>query len=312
MPDYIFFGEDPIAQPAFRILAYWPVALQDPVMSQGLVAIFDSFLQHHRDALAYTVVADEKRPMEGREASDAGFADMRDWLATAAKEWPATARTFGPISEETGQIVVPSFRVEQMADLSIMDISVPADPETAVKLADQVTELLKSMPTLYAVMGMGFFLPTSLEDLKDHFPRGSVRYKTAIEFMAEGPRWCLREDIGNTFWDEMPEETDGIPDISWRTMVGAHYLPRLGQVAIDAEGVTVDQSDAMLVVTAGATPIWGDVNTGEDISAYRAVADALAPARASVRPMLNGLFGAQVDNPDGADRVEAWYERFEA
>lgn len=311
MPDYIFYDDEPIAQPAFRILAYWPDEMRQPAVSQGLAALFDIFLDMYRDQLAWVVVADDKRPLKGREASPALFEDTRDWLATAEKEWPATARVFGPISDYNDQITVPSFRAEQLADIGILDMSVPADPETAVKFADRVTEVLKTMPTLYAIMGMGFFLPASMDELEDQFPRGSARYKAAVEFMAEGPRWCLRKDIGNTFWDEMPDENDGIPDIGWRTIVGAHYLPRLGDVQIDADGVTVDQTADMLIVTAGPAPIWGDVNVDEDISAYQAVSDALAPARATVLPMLNGLFGSQVDEPEGTDRVEAWYERFE-
>ena len=311
MPDYIHRADKAIAQPAFRILAYWPAGLGDPAVAAGLASIFDLFVEQYRKDLAFIITADEERAFEGKEVDDPLLDDARHWLAAGPKGWPATARVFGTHSDINDEITVPSFRAEQYADLAVMDISVPDNPETAVVLSDKITEILKTMPTLYAVMGMGFFLPMALESLKTYMPRGFVRYKTALEFMADGPRWCIGKDIGNSFWDEFPEATDGIVDIGWRTMLGAYYLPRLGAVSIDAEGVTVEQTDDMLTVTAGPEPIWGDVNKDEDISAYKAVAAALAPARASLRPMLNGLFGNQVDDPDGNDRLEEWYERYE-
>ena len=312
MPDYIrSTQQQALAQPSFRMLAYWPTGMRDPAVAAGMASIFDIFLEHYRSDVAFMVVADKKRPFEGKVVDDALLADARAWLAAGNSDWPATARVFGPASEINEQVTVPSFRAEQHADYVLLDMSVPDDVETAVSVADKVTAVLKTMPTLYAVMGMGFFLPMAYEGSARYFPRGFTRYKTAIEFMGEGPEWCIHKDVGSSFWHEFPEATDGFVDIGWRTVLGAYYLPRLGAVSIDAEGVTVEQTDDMLVVTAGPEPIWGDVNIDEDISAYKAVAAALAPARASLRPMLNGLFGNQVDDPDGNDRLEAWYERYE-
>lgn len=310
MPDYIRSSrQDALAQPAFRILAYWPTGLQDPAVAAGLAAIFDIFVEHYRAEVAFMVLADDKRPFKGKVVEDALLADARDWLAAGPKGWPATARVFGPVSEINDQITVPSFRAEQHADYALLDMSLPADPDMAVLIADKVTAWLRKMPTLYSVMGMGFFLPLSYEGSIRYFPRGFSRYRTAIEFLAEGPEWCIRKDIGSSFWHDFPEAKDGFVDIGWRTMLGSDYLPRLGQVSIDADGVRVEQSEDLLIVTAGPAPIWGELD--EDIRAYRAVSAALAPARASLRPMLNGLFGSQVDEPDGTARLQAWYHRYE-
>ncbi|WP_415919307.1 type VI immunity family protein [Tateyamaria sp. SN6-1] len=311
MPDYIRSGDAALAQPCFRILAYFPDGLWDRAANAGLADILDIFVARYRGDVAFMAMADRKRPLEGKVVDDELLKEARDWLTGGDHGWPATLRVFGPVSDVNHQITVPFFRVEEHADYGLLDISLPDDPEIAVQVADQVTALLKTMPTLYAIMGMGFFLPLSMEGSETFFPRGFTRYKTCIEFMGEGPEWCIHKDIGSSFWEDFPEATDGFVDIGWRTMLGSYYLPRLGTVDIETDGVQVEQSDDMLIVTAGPAPIWGDVNADEDITAYRAVSEALAPARASLRPMLNGLFGAQIDDPEGTDRVEAWYERFE-
>lgn len=312
MPDYIKYGDRPIAQPAFRILAYWPGKLSDPVVSAGLAAIFDIFVETYREQVAWVVVADDDRPMRGKAVTPDLLVDTRNWIASAPKVWPATARVFGPISPLNEQITVPSFRVEQSAKFGLLDIALPDDAPAAAAFADRVTEVLKTTPTLLcALMSMGFFLPQSLESLKREMPRTHMRYRAAIEFMAEGPKWGLTRDISNARWSDFPDAQEGIPDIGWRTIVGAHYLPRLGDVAVDAEGVTVEQTADMLIVTAGPAPIWGDVNIAEDIAPFRAVAAALAPARMSVDLAITGLFGGHRQDPDGIDRIEAWYERLE-
>lgn len=311
MPDYIYRDGDPIAQPAFRILAYWHAPLGQPDVSEGLAKLLDLFTARYREDVAYLVVADDERPMRGQHVSDELLVDARGWLAGAPKPYPSTCRIFGPIDEDTEQITVPSFRAEQAAKYGFLDISVPDDPEANVALADGVTAILKDMPTLCAVMGMGFFLPTALESLADYMPRAFVRYKTAIEFMAEGAEWGIHKEIGHTRWSTFEDAQDGIPDIGWRTVVGAYYLPRLGELDVDMPGVVIERTERMLIATAGPAPIWGDINVGEDIAAYRAVAQALAPVRMSVDPAVTGLFGGHTNDPEGRDRVESYLARFD-
>ena len=313
MPDYIYRDDRPIAQPSFRILVYCLQPLANPAISNTMAELLDVFVSTYREELAYIVISDDERPMLGRHVDDDAIADARDWLANATKPWPSTCRLFSHINEEAQAITVPSYRAEQAADYCFLDMSVPADPQRVKDFADDVTDIIKDCPILYSVMGMGFFLPASLESLETFLPRAYPRYKTAIEFMAEGARWGLHKEIGNFDWQGYPNATPGIPTIGWRTILATHYLndlPNLETVT-QTPGVSLERTDNMAIVTAGDLPIWGDVNASEDISAYQAVAAALKPVRVHIEPALSGLFGSLRSDPQGRDRLEAYLSRFD-
>lgn len=313
MPEFIYRDSTPIAEPAFRILAYWTNPMGTPEISAGLAQLFDCFIQYYGQGTAWSVIADDQRPYRPEEVTPERIADARDWLKNAAKPWPSSCRFVGPVNEQTGQISVPAFRAEQVADLCFLDMSVPDDLTVALPFAEAASEILKRMPVLYAVAGMGFHLPPALESLETYLPRASARYKTAIEFMAEGARWGLHEEVGNFRWDRVQGARSGLPDIGWRTFVGKHFLdrlPDLDQIA-QVEGIAYERGDMLAVITAGQTPIWGDVNAPEDISLYQVVAQALRPVRMHIEPALSGLFGSQTYDPDGRDRVEAYLARLD-
>jgi len=312
MPNMIVVDDTAIAQPAFRTLAYVDGSLNDPVNAAGVAALFDLFTHTFGDQIAWVAVGDHKNNMRPKKASQDNLTWLRDWLGTPDKTNPSSGRINGAVDEALEEVTVPHFRVDEYYFLMI-EMSVPDDAEDLVAFADAATEILKTLPVISAVMGMGFYLPVANESLIWNFPRTTPRYKTAIEFMLPAPSGGIRKTPSGFPWHKHPELKPGIADVGWRTFVGAEYFERLPDLAAvqDTPEVALNQLDSMATITAGAAPIWGDVNTGEDISAYRAVAKALAPVRYPLKVALGSLFGSQGADPDGVDRIEAYLNRYD-
>lgn len=77
-------------------------------------------------------------------------------------------------------------------------------------------------------------------------------------------------------------------------------------------GFTVyERTGDIAVITAGPSPVFGDVDKEEDIAPYRTVAKALKPVCYSVEVAVRKLFGNQAYTPEDRDRVEAYLARFE-
>lgn len=315
MPDNLTIGSTAFAQPAFRTLLYCDGSLNDPENAAGVTALFDTIVAYFGEQIAWVAVADHRREMDPQEKSEAALADARAWINTPDKRFPATCRMNGDWSEEIEAVTVPHFRVDEY-DFLMVELSVPHDAADRLPgFAEAVTAAAKTMPVICGVMGFGFYVPVANESLILAMPKAYARYRTAIEFMLDGPESGLRIEDGGFPWDEYEGLEPGIADIGWRTFVGAEYLPRLPDLADelkDAPGVTLEQRDGLAVITAGAAPIWGDVNMGEDIAPYRAVAAALRPVRFPIEVAEGTLFGDLSDSPDGMDRLEGYLSRYDA
>jgi len=312
MPDYIIRENDKIAQPAFRVLLYCGGSLNDPANASGVTRLFDLFLQHYGAEAAWVAIGDESRPLRPKPIDEATLADARQWINTPNKTFPATCRIVGPLSDETENVVVPTFRVDEYR-VMFLDMSVPADPDRALPFAEAATQIIREMPVIASIMGMGFYLPVALESLKNYLPRAFPRYRTAIEFTVDSATMGIRKTGEGFRWDKNKDVEPGIPDIGWRTIIGPDFTSRLPDLdaLANAPGVTYERTGDIAVITAGPAPIWGDVNRGEDIAPYRAVADALRPVRYPVEVAVGTLFGDQEYDPDGRDRVEAYLARFD-
>lgn len=321
MPDFLIREGEKIAPPAFRILLYCDGSLNDPANAKGVLALFDLFMETYGDEAAWIAIADHERKLRPKKLSPKQIEDARSWLTTPNKTWPATCRVVGPLSDETNNVVVPAFRVDEYR-MMYLDMSVPDDIARAVPFADAATEIIRDMPVITGVMGLGFYLPQALDSLKTWLPRGFERYCTAIEFVVDGATMGIRKTDEGYLWDESPELTPGapadlqpgVPDIGWRTIVGAEFLdrlPALDPALADKPEVSLQVAPTMAIVTAGAQPVWGDVETNEDISAYRAVAGALAPVRYPADVAYGSLFGNQYYDPEGRARIDSYLQRFD-
>lgn len=312
MPEYITRENDKIAQPAFRVLLYCDGSLNDPANAAGVTRLFDLFLEHYGADAAWLAIADENRPMRPKPLDEAAIADARTWLNTPDKTFPATCRVVGPISDETENVTVPAFRVDEYR-VMFLDMSVPADAERAIPFADAATQIIREMPVIASIMGMGFYLPVALESLKDYLPRAFARYRAAIEFTVDSATMGIRKTKEGFRWDQNKDVEPGIPDIGWRTIIGPDFTSRLPDLDTlsDAPDVAYDRTGDIAVMTAGPAPVFGDVNRGEDIAPYRTVAKALKPVRYPIEVAVGTLFGDQEYNPEGRDRLEAYLARFD-
>jgi len=322
MPDHIIRGNDRIAQPSFRILFYYDGSLNDPANAKAVVPLFDLFIETYGEEAAWIAIANyNSRRLTPQKLTIMQIEKARAWLSARDKLWPSTCRVVGPLNDETGNIVVPAFRADEYR-VNFLDMSVPHDLDRSVFFANGATEIIREMPVIACVMGFGFYLPQALESLADWTPRGFERYRTAIEFMVDGATMGLRKTSEGYRWDKSPElEPDapadlqpGIPDIGWRTIIGAEFvdrLPDMKSALANVPDVSVHSTPEMVVITAGEQPIWGDVGAGEDISAYRAVARALAPVRHPLDVAYGSLFGNQYYDPEGRARIRTYLSRFD-
>lgn len=95
-------------------------------------------------------------------------------------------------------------------------------------------------------------------------------------------------------------------------MIGKEFLSRLPPLTDLASqpGLAVRKFAQFAELTAGPEPIWGDINSGEDISAWQNAATALAQVRPDWEFAKRRLFGGGYENDNGLERIEAWHERF--
>lgn len=322
MPDYLIREGDKVAQPAFRILLYCDGSLNDPKNAKGVLALFDLFIETYGEEAAWLAIANHNsKRLTPKKLSRKRIEKAREWLSTPDKRWPSTCRVVGPLDDETDNIVVPAFRVDEYR-MMYLDMSLPDDPVRAVPFAVAATGIIREMPVIACVMGFGFYLPQALESLNTWLPRGFERYQTAIEFMVDGATMGIRKTGEGYRWDESPklepnapaDLQPGIPDIGWRTIIGAEFLdrlPNLESTLATTPEVSVEEAPNMTILTAGERPIWGDVVADEDISAYRAVAKALAPVRYPLDVAYGSLFGNQYYEPEGRARIHAYVSRFD-
>ncbi|MFV0475996.1 MAG: hypothetical protein ACK5MQ_17605 [Pikeienuella sp.] len=312
MPEILKVDNMGVAEPAFRTLAYLDGDLGDERVIAGVTRLVESFIDRFGDQVALLMVRDKGIPPKPRKFDDKSLRLARDWLARPEKTFASCLRMNRYPTEDMNAPRAPHFRVEQNHKLVSLEISVPDVAEGLVDFADGIADTLKTLPILSAAQGMGFYLPAALDSLVTRFPMTFARYKTAIEITLGGPLDGIRSK-GSAFpYDKHPDVRPGIADIGWRTFVGAPFLDRLPHIekVADTDGVKLERMENMAVLTAGPVPIWGDVNRGEDISCYRAVARALAPVRYPHDVAIRSLFGGRSADPDGPERISGYLNRY--
>lgn len=310
MQDFLRRDGRAIAQPAFRILAWLDGSLNDPANAAMGEASLRAFLRYHRDDVGLIAIADKLRQPNPVFPDDAAINDAIQWLHTPDKVFAATLRMNGDSNVELGYPAVPHFRIDEDVGLVMLEMSLPIDSTRNVNIADAVTQILATAPLRAAVMGLGLYQPSRLSSLITYMPRAFQRYRCALEVQLTGPRDGIRKDRSAFDYAKNTHVQPGLPDIGWRSLIGAPFAARLPKGQPEHAHVDITRTDNdVTVLTAGPLPIWGDVNEGEDTSAYSAVAQWLETLRYPVPIALNSLFGSQGADPRGADRVEAYVRR---
>lgn len=111
-------------------------------------------------------------------------------------------------------------------------------------------------------------------------------------------------------WDAL----DGLPGINWLTLVGHAFARALGvepsallaaaSALVDA-GVYSRSGKFGMAFAAGAAPIRGDINLGEDLSSYAKLDELLQPLMLRQPTPLSGAFASP-------EVLGAWLKRFSA
>lgn len=315
----IYDGSTVYAQPAFRIMALVDMPLADPVARQAMSVLLTDFLEIAAPRLELFARAGGKvKALKPETFSAKIVTKARSMIDEGEWTWPSTLRFYGHFEEPHPSVAPPHLRFEQLHEYGCIQIELPLDPPCLdeaglVAFSNRVQGHLAGLPVLWGVMGYGMFQPVSLESLIWMLPRVTPRYRCAIEVQPDKAHRLLRR---TQHMDELQAGTFpvmGLPDIGWRTIVGDVFRDRLPELEglASQPGIRLARGGSFTVVEAGPAPIWGDVNVDEDFALYRTVAAALKPCKPEWIRVRNGLFGGY-ENDNGLDRIEAWYERFEA
>jgi hypothetical protein len=315
VPDFIRYGHDdePTAEPAFRTLLYLRGTMNDPAVHEGLTALFETFLNTYRKQLWGLVVRDVGIKRTRRSINTASITLARDWLNSTSKVVASSLRLNGAPDDIVNAPRIPHLRFEEGRGMAFIELAGPPKALDARNFADEITPIVAALPLFCGLMGFGFHMPASLDSRGFILPATTARYATAIEILLRDPSIGLTRDGSAFRFDRHPSVSPGIADIGWRTFVGPSFLDRLPNLDLvhNQSGVIVDRGPAGAILTAGSFPIWGDVEGGEDISAYRTVAKALAPVCMAREIMVKGYFNGPEGNPEAEKRLDAYRARFQ-
>ncbi len=308
-PPPLRYNDTSFALPSFRLLSFFNRPLADPEMKAAALAVFDLFVGAASGRLAWFAKAGSGvRQTPPQRVDDAVIAAERQWLEKAVFDWPTTFRFNGWLDEPDCIVAPPHLRIEQRADLSLIQMEMPPDLPAPAGFADRFCAILGRLPLVWGVIGMGIYLPTANDSLVWMLPRVGTRFRAAIEVQpdhAERGLRTRRADLG------VPARRSGIPDIGWRTLLGSPFISSLDFGRLQAlPGVDLHRHKGFIALTAGPVPIWGDINQGEDLTSYRAVAAALRSLRLPPAYIRNALFGSGGAS-EKLDRLEAWSARYE-
>jgi len=314
VPSRLTCNGRPFAIPAYRILLYFDVTLAEPRMRDATAAIIETFAAAARARLAWMMFADEPVKLKAVPFGPESVGQANDWFRGSELGFGASLCLHGPMDDDLQAPTVPHLRIEQNR-VTMMEICLPpeTDLRALVAFSDTVLSTLGPVAPLCGLMAYGFYVPNMLIAMDRALPIAHQRYRAATEAQIGGPIIGMKRpnSKGVKPWSLHPDLEPGIADIGWRTIIGRPFLDRLPDLASAdlPDTIHVTGTPDYAVVQAGPAPIWGDVNAGEDISAYAAVAELLRPVQAPIEISARTLFGSKTDDPDGRDRLEDYVAR---
>ncbi len=310
MPDFILYEGEPIAVPAFRIIAIIDGDIhadRNRKILASIYAKFEALFGERANVSSYNFTGYTGKI---RWTNPKIIEDGRSFFENQSTEYGEGLRRYGYALDSFKEPALPFFGVEQRSYFNFLEIAIPEDNNAAMDFANFVTEQLIKAPVISGVMGMGFFLPPYKSSLQFMMGGTTARYRAAIDVTPDMLMDGLRKEGSAYRWK--PGERPGICDIGWRTFVGIEFWDRLPDHSElnKTLDVQVEKSGGVLCITAGDRPIWGDLNMGEDIGAYKAVARYLAPIRMPHGALEAFAFGG-TGTPEQKDKVEAYLTRFD-
>lgn len=305
MVEMLIYTTDPFAVPAFRIYTLSDGQFDNADTRAKFAAIYKLFEDRFGEASNVTSYHFDKHKGELKWMKDNLPEEGRRFFEREKYKSNDGIRRYGMIPKEFDNPALPYFGIEFRKTFTALETAIPIDKQN-VKFADEVLKLLEDIPVISGVMGYGFFLPPHNSSLEFMLGQASRRYRAAIETRPAMVDEGIRKEGSYYRWKAGEEA--GIADIGWRTLVGKEFLSRLPSdfTELTSKGdITVENGRNFTTITAGKGPIWGDVNTQEDIAAYSQVANFLEPVRFPAGCGYDFMFGGK--NPD---RVDDYLVRF--
>ncbi|MBY5931935.1 hypothetical protein KUV51_02885 [Tateyamaria omphalii] len=188
-----------------------------------------------------------------------------------------------------------------------IDLAVAPSEATDMSFLSEVDRILRCLPIRAGFEGYSFAKPPAHGNSISRLPPAFLRFRTVTIADWLMPLEMLYHSKSAEFY--LGKYTPGLPDVGWRTRVGGEFAARLGKRP-DHPAVRVEQAGETKIVTAGDAPIWGDINAGDDISAYRAAAAYLAPAMASRHVRIKRAPSYDAHDAQRRELGEAYLDRF--
>lgn len=300
-------NDEPIALPVFRIGFVLDGMLDQPSCRTAVLAMLDAFTAEYGAQLAYMMLAGTGGKPGKLVAFHTG--KLAQWRERIAEGLPRNRglRLYGTDDNPLAAPFAPFLSLDHdRHPLTRIEICIPWDAQDLLGFSAGIDRIARAAPVRFGFQGYGFAGSPVAGFPERMLPAAFLRYRTALMGDVLGKETCLfyskpfvtmrrldqqRKGAGGPPYDYQP----GIPDMGWRTYIGPAFAGRLSGSPEDAR-IKVDEQGGIVMVTVGDKPIWGDLNQGEDISAWREAQAFLRPAFCS-----RNLLGALTLGSDPAD-----------
>jgi hypothetical protein len=268
-----------VLQPCLELLlaSDAPAAVQAPAIAR----MFEHFRTYAAPTWYATGTMTTMRPVDAD-----GLRHVSDWASAPDDDW--SYRTWQ--GTDAVSATPPGFEVTVDEDGSYLRLTWPADAPPDVLFA--ALEVSTTYPFLWGLGGFAFAWNSFHED--------AVALSGMAQLLPRHPGMGNGDAAGAVMFLE-----EGFPHVQWLTLLGQALASRLSQDVSSLAaipGIRAFSVGSALCVQAGDAPAPGDVNRGETLPAYRAVAAALAAGRSR---------SFYCDLPfDEDDDAEAWRARF--
>ena len=326
MPDTLFALirniDEPIALPAFRIGLIFDGMLDQPDVRYAALTILDLFDRRFGGDLQFMA---RFRPNSAAQTL-AKFSGkkLQDWRVDVEQGMPKYRgfRLYGGDQNPLHTPFMPYFSLSHMPyPMTRLEMALPDQADGLREFSDDVDAAVRQAPVRFGYQGYGF-ARSPVEGLMDNYlPPAFNRYRTALMGDVLGqlepifyskPFVTMRraDQIRSKSAGQPYDYTPGITDIGWRTYIGREFADRLDHDKRPAEpSLHIDRNDRMTVVTAGDQPIWGDLNTAEDIAPWQAAHRFLKPAFASQNILKAFTLAASAHDPATIERRDGYLRR---
>ncbi len=282
-----FFAREPVSELGLALLDPF-TRYRDVVGSDALRFYATANMSKHRKVTKRAAAMLETWLQPGAALDDYVFITYKD--AEAYNDAPSSLYLLAGAEEVDG---------ERVEDATLVRISLPVrlaieDPAQTQSFAE---EIWSTVPFQSGQAGFGLECSRYfLDEAHEHAYAKSMRHPGL--------------DIPDAVNDATNSGNDHLRGIGWLTFIDDDFAKRLdGTEAIASNvgaNVSVTQPGRGVLLRAGDSPAFGDVNRKDDLPAYKSVF-------AAVRPLLVDPSDAPALNLSGdyAGRTEAWLTRFD-